>query len=55
MNRVDPRVALGRHRTLPATKGHDVLHRRALVFQASGASVAELVGVDMASTDILGR
>ena len=47
-------VALGHRRTLSATKGHGVFHRHTLIHQASGVGVVELVGMDMASADLLG-
>ena len=54
MNRIDSRVALGHRRTLPAAKAHNVFHRHALVHQAGGVGVAELVRVDMMGADLLG-
>ena len=54
MNWIDSRVALGHRRTLPATEGHDMFHRHALVHQAGGVGVAELVRVDMMGADLLG-
>ena len=55
MNRIHSRVALGHRRTLPAAERDDMLHRYALVHQAGGVGMAELVRMDMLGADLLGR